>query len=73
MLKFSKNLIPLILSEEKTKTWRLFNDKNLQKGDEILCLDRENNKPFAKALLTEVTERTFRELTEKDKVGHEEY
>jgi hypothetical protein len=28
-LKFYDNLIPLILSGEKTSTWRIFDDKNL--------------------------------------------
>lgn len=32
-LKFTPELSAKILSGEKTSTWRLFDDKNLQKGD----------------------------------------
>jgi len=72
-LKFSKNLIPLILSGEKDITWRLFDDKNLQVGDEIMFLDTKTKEPFTKVLLIEVQEKTFRDLTEEDKEGHEEF
>lgn len=72
-LKFSKNLISQILSGEKTITWRLFDDKDLREGDEIMFFDSETKKPFAKALLIEVQEKTFKELTEEDRRGHEEF
>lgn len=72
-LKFSKNLIPPILSGKKTITWRLFDDKNLQAGNKMIFLDSENKKPFAKALLIKVREKSFKKLTEKDKEEHEEF
>ncbi len=72
-LRFSKNLVPLSLSGEKNITWRLFDDKNLQVGDEIMFLDTETKEPFARVLLIEVKEKTFRDLTEEDKEGHEEF
>ena len=72
-LKFSKELISEILSGEKTVTWRCFDDKDLKEGDEVIFLDIENKQPFAKGLLTEVIEKTFRELTEEDRKGHEEF
>jgi len=53
-LKFSKNLIPLMLSGKKDTTWRLFDDKGLKEGDEVIFLDKETQKPFAKVLLIEV-------------------
>jgi len=40
-LKFANNLVSLILSGEKTATWRLFDDKDLTKGDKVLFLDQE--------------------------------
>jgi len=33
-LKFSAELVPLILSGEKTMTWRFWDDKDLDSGDE---------------------------------------
>jgi len=70
-LKFSKEHIPLILSGQKTTTWRCFNDKGLKKGDEVVLLGHGSKKPFARAVLTEVKEKTFKELDEKDMEGHE--
>lgn len=72
-LKFHPDLIPLILSEKKTSTWRLFDDKNLTAGDEIVCIDSYSNKSFAKVVLTDVKSLTFQELTDEDKAGHEEF
>jgi len=72
-LKFSKNLIPTILSGEKTITWRCFDDKNLKEGDELLFLNSETKNPFAKASLVKVQEKTFKKLTDEDKKGHEEF
>ena len=71
-LKFFPHLIPLILSGEKIVTWRLFDDKNLQVGDEIQFVSSETEEPFARAELIGVTEKTFRELSDDDKEEHEE-
>lgn len=72
-IKFAKNLIPLILSGEKTSTWRLFDDKNLQADDTVKFLDFEKQKVFAKAILTSVTEKRFKNLKKDDWKGHEKY
>ena len=70
-LKFSKKIIPLVLSGEKTVTWRLFDDKDLIEGDEVIFLDKETKQPFVEASLVEVREKMFKDLTEEDKRGHE--
>ena len=72
-LKFFTNLIPLIVSGEKTVTWRLFDDKDLKSGDEVIFLDSELGQPFAKAVLVEVEEKIFKEVSEEDKDGHEKF
>lgn len=72
-LKFANNLVPLILNGNKTTTWRLFDDKDLTTGDNVVFLDHDKNKPFAHVELTDVKETTFRSLTPQDKVGHENY
>jgi len=43
-----------MLSGKKDTTWRLFDDKGLKEGDEVIFLDKETQKPFAKVLLIEV-------------------
>ena len=72
-LKFSKEIIPAILTGAKTTTWRCFDDKDLKRGDEVFLLDSETKKSFAKAVLVEVKEKTFGELDEGDKKGHEKF
>lgn len=72
-LKFRDHLVPLVLSGEKNSTWRLFDDKNLSVGDEILLQEFEKDEPFAKGVITKTTEKRFGDLTDDDKRGHETY
>jgi hypothetical protein len=72
-LKFRKSLAQRILNHEKTNTWRLFDDKDLTVGDEVLFLVWETKEEFAKAKLTAVTETMLGELTDEDWQGHEKF
>lgn len=67
------NLVSLVLSGEKTSTWRLFDDKDLQKGDELSLLDKSTGEEFAKATITKVEEKKLGELGDADFVGHEKF
>lgn len=72
-MKFDANLVPLILSGEKTSTWRLWDDKGLATGDIVDLLHRDTLQTVATAELTEVVEKPLGQLTAEDKVGHETY
>jgi hypothetical protein len=72
-LKFKKELADLILAGKKTSTWRLFDDKDLQKGDEVEFVVAETGETFAHAVLGEIWEKKFGEMTAQDKDGHEDY
>ena len=72
-LKFRESLSRLILQKEKDTTWRLFDDKNLSKGDVVSFLIWETKKEFTKAKLVDIKETTFEELTEEDWDGHEKF
>ena len=72
-LKFENDLAELILQGKKTTTWRLFDDKNLKEKDVVTLIRRPEMTPFAQAKLVEVIEKLMRELTEKDKTGHEKF
>lgn len=72
-LKFRKNLSELILKNEKTTTWRIFDDKDIQTGDTMEFLVWETKEPFAVAKITDVVEKSFKELDEKDLDGHEKF
>ena len=70
-LKFRNYLVPLVLSGEKTSTWRLFDDKDLSIGDEVELKEFVTLKHFANAKLTKVVEKPFRDLSDEDRQGHE--
>lgn len=72
-IKFSPELVPLIKNGSKTCTWRLWDDKDLQEGDEVIFIQRPELTPFAIAELTKVTNKKFGELGEEDYIGHEKY
>ena len=72
-LKFEKSLVKLILSGEKTSTWRLFDDKNLKVGDNLELLEYESGETFVKAEVTKVYEKTFIEIKVSDFDKHEKY
>lgn len=74
-LKFVSKLVPLVLSGEKTSTWRLFDDKDLKIGDELLFVNKETGEEFAKALVTTVREKKLGDITREDEIseGHEKF
>lgn len=72
-MKFRKKLSDMILSGEKTTTWRLFDDKDLQEGDEVKFIIWETYEEFAIARLTKVVEKKFDDLDENDWDGHEKF
>lgn len=72
-LKFDPELVPLVLSGEKSSTWRLWDDKDLTKGDMVELLNNHTLKPFAMAIISRVTEKRLGDLTEDDKKGHETF
>jgi hypothetical protein len=72
-LKFATPLISLILSGEKTSTWRLFDDKDLRPGDMFEILEQGTLRSFGLAEITSVTEKPLGELNEEDKKGHEKF
>ncbi len=72
-LKFTPALCDKILTGEKTSTWRLFDDKDIQTGDELFFVNKVTEKIFGKARVTALVEKTLDTLEEKDWVGHEQY
>ena len=73
ILKFRESLSKLIIDGKKTKTWRLFDDKYLKRGDILSLCIWETGKEFAKAKIISVKELKFKDLNEKDKEGHEKF
>lgn len=72
-LRFSQDLVPLVLSKEKVSTWRLWDDKNLSEGDLVDFIEYGTDRHFATAKLTKVIEKPLGKLSEEDKEGHEKF
>ena len=73
VIKFQANFVPLVLSGEKTITWRLFDDKELAEGDIVELKQFGEKTAFATARLIKVTEKPFKQLGLEDRNGHEVY
>jgi hypothetical protein len=72
-LKFTKELVSLIISGEKTSTWRLFDDKDLEVGDDLEFINKNTLETFGYAKITEIREKKLGDLVEKDYDGHEKF
>ena len=70
-LKFKHDFVKEILDGKKTTTWRLFDDKNLQVGDEIELIDAKTGIAFADATITSVVERKIKDLTDEELKNHQ--
>jgi len=73
IVKFQRNLVPLVLDGSKVSTWRLFDDKNLSTNDQIELREFGETDAFAFAVITDVIEKEFGQLSADDKLGHESY
>lgn len=72
-LKFAPHLVPLIISGEKTTTWRLFDDKDIQEGDDLTFINKETEENFGTAIITNLYKKTLGTLTSDDWIGHEKF
>lgn len=73
ILNFADKLAPLVLSGAKTSTWRLFDDKNLAVGDELIFKNKATAAEFAQARIVNIKEKKLGQITEADFVGHERF
>ena len=72
-LKFENKLAELILGGKKDMTWRFFDDKDLQNGDELILINRGTGDEFARAKIIKIREKEFKNVDEADFGGHEKY
>lgn len=72
-IKFTPKLTQHIIDGKKTTTFRLFDDKDLQVGDEfeMATRDGETVTAFGKAVITEIMLRTVATIQPSDYSGHE--
>jgi hypothetical protein len=72
-LKFKNNLVPLVLSGVKDSTWRLFDDKDLTTGDDLILINKDTMEEFGTARIISVREKRLKDLGDTDFEGHEKF
>lgn len=72
-LKFMPHLVSMVLDGEKTSTWRLFDNKDLRVGGELVFVNKDTEEEFAKAVITKVREKKLKDVQDNDFEGHEKY
>ncbi|HEY5221224.1 MAG TPA: ASCH domain-containing protein [Candidatus Paceibacterota bacterium] len=72
-VKFQPDLAQLVIDGKKTTTWRMFDDKNLQTGDEIELVNKATGEVFGHATISWVTLKYIKDLDEVDWEGHERF
>lgn len=73
ILKFKGFKAEWVKDGTKTATMRLFDDKDIQAGDELELVNSDTAEVFAHGRVNEVIEKKVGEITEADLVGHEKY
>ncbi len=58
-LKFKPHLVDQIIAGTKTSTWRVFDDKDLQIGDNLVFLNKETLIDFGTATITNIRIKTW--------------
>lgn len=48
----------------------MFNNKDLQKGDELELVDRDNGESFGKAIINDLVEKKIKDLTKEELNNH---
>ena len=72
-IKFASDLVPLILSGQKTATWRFGDDKNIQVGDDLEFRDAKSGEVFGHAKVLTVREKKIKDINQADyDEGHEQ-
>lgn len=72
-LKFKGFKAEWILDGTKTSTMRLFDDKDLQVGDDLEFINSDNGSMFSRAVITEVINKKLGEVDDVDLDGHEKW
>ena len=69
-LKFHHKFVDKILSRAKISTMRLFDDKNLQVGDQLELVDSSTGNVFACAEILELREKLVKQLSPEELAAH---
>lgn len=63
----------MVLSGEKFVTWRLFDEKDLLIGDDLVFINSDTGEEFGTAIILEIREKMLKDINDDDFVGHEKF
>lgn len=72
-LKFKNHLANMIFEGKKDVTWRLFDDKDLSVGDDVIFINKDTGNEFGTATLNHIREKALGDIDESDFNGHEKF
>lgn len=72
-LKLKPSMIDDLLQGKKTKTWRMFDEKQLGLGDDVQFVNADTGVPIAMTIVTAMHEKRFGDIVEADFDGHNPY
>ena len=72
IVQFVDVLVPLVLSGERTITWRVNDTRDIKDGD-VLSFCWKTGKEFAQAKVLWAKETVFANIDELDPAGHQRY
>ena len=72
-IKFTPYLTELVKSGKKYTTFRIFDEKDLSKGDNIILATRDGDTvtEFGEGVITSVDIKTISTISKDDFIGHE--
>jgi hypothetical protein len=72
-IRFMPELVPLVLSGEKSSTWRIDDDKDLTPEDILDFIETGSDRHFATARVCAVIEKLMGDVTDEDFETHEKF
>ena len=72
-LKFKPELIEKIKNGTKRTTWRLFDDKNLEVGDEFEIINSDSKENFGTGIIQDIKIKKLGDIEGLDFEGHERF
>lgn len=66
-LKFSPQQSRDIIAGKRTSSWRIFDEKDLQSGDEILILSDDSKEPIGSGSITKVRTKTLLQTSPEER------
>jgi ribonuclease HI len=73
VLKFKTESVQPILSGKKNKTWRMYDEKQLEVDDKLLFINSDNGQTFGYGVINKITTKHVNDINVDDMTGYKKY